>query len=427
MRSYNVLKARAGIPVDDPMAVLFARIMRKEHYGMRWAKSTADPRGRCEYLYDCADWTPMQCQSDGTVSRGSWTDDSAFFLRHLYPVMCRSDGTEDYKLSKSDHAYKEDGVTASDAANTSYNGNAMVCFDCHIWIRFFEDDAYQGFEVANARLGEGFVDFPYIRADGSHADKLYYPMFEGTLVDGKLRSIGTDKAHGGTTAAEELTAAQANDGLGSGSVWSIGDWSHHLWLTLLSMLVGKTTAPELAFGAGNCSGWYGEGAFVTNGALKDKGAFWGKPYSSSPSQNTNPVKLFYIENPYANRWKRTLGMYNANGTYYVKTAPPYTIDETYAGYENCGAMPSGNGYIKDLKVTSCGLLPSTIGGSAATYEGAYHFRVDSASNCKMLTTGGRLGDDAGSGSWCLGFYVLPSTHEWSVGASLYLIQPEQEV
>ena len=39
--------------------------------------------------------------------------------------MVRSDGTPDYRLKEDNYAYKEDGTTASDVANTSYNGGAF--------------------------------------------------------------------------------------------------------------------------------------------------------------------------------------------------------------------------------------------------------------------------------------------------------------
>ena len=394
-----------------------------EHYGLRIEKENSDPEARCTYLYDASGFTPMSCSSDGTVSHGSW--DNAFFMKNNYPAMYKFDGSFDYKLSKTNHAYREDGTTASDISDTTYAGNAMSCFDCHIWMKFWEDSTYQYIEVANQKLDDDFVDWPYILDNNTRADKLFYPMFEGTIVDGKLRSIGTGKAQSNTDASEELAAARANDGLGESSVWSIGDWSHHLWLTCLSMLVGKTTCPEMALGEGNTNGGSDATGFCTNGALIDKGAFWGKPRSATDSENNQPVKLFYIENPYANRWKRTLGLYNANGVYYGKTSPPYTIDESYDAYENCGALPSANNYVKDLKLTNAGLLPSTTSSSVSstTYEGAYFYKSDSASQQKMLLTGGYCNSGAYCGFWYLNLHNQPSNRCWGIGASLYLKTP----
>ena len=415
--------AYTDFPTESEIDEMFSEWDNVEHYGLRIDKNNDDPRGRCTYLYDCANFTPKQCQSDGTVTSGSW--DNAFFVKNNYPAMYTFAGVEDYKLSKSNHAYKEDGTTASDVASTSYAGNALSVFDCHIWMKFWEDDNYLYIEVSNQKLDDDFVDWPYILDDGSKSSKLFYPMFEGTIVDGKLRSIGTGKATGNTDASEELAAAQANDGLGSNSVWSIGDWSHYMWLLYLSMLVGKTTCPEMALGEGNTNGGSDASGFCTNGTLIDKGAFWGKPRSSTDSENNQPVKLFFIENPYANRWKRTLGMYNANGVYYVKTSPPYTIDESYDNYTNCGALPTSSNWLQSVKLTTGGFLPSTVSSTDlyAKYYGAKFYTTNSATQRKMLLTGGRCTLGANCGFWYLDLSCQPSIRLWHIGASLYLKTP----
>ena len=397
------------------------KIEAKELYGLKIDKNNDNPSGRCTYLYDAVGFTPMQCQRDGSVSYGSWLN--AFFMRYNYPAMYKFDGSFDYKLSKSNHAYKEDGSTASDVSNTSYAGNAMSVFDCHIWMKFWEDTNYLYIAVSNWKVDDDFVDWPYIRANGTKSDKLFYPMFEGTLVNGKLRSIGTGKAQSNTSAEEELAAARANDGLGESSVWSIGDWSHYLWLMCLSMLVGKTTCPEMALGEGNNTGGSSVTDFCTNGALINKGAFWGKPRSSTDSENNQPVKLFFIENPYANRWKRTLGMYNANGVYYVKTSPPYTIDESYADYTNCGALPTSSNWLQSVKLTACGFLPSTVSSTdlSTKYYGAKFGVSNSATQRHMLLTGGDCYYGAACGFWYFTLGARPSHRTWAIGASLYLI------
>ena len=140
----------------------------------------------------------------------------------------------------------------------------------------------------SAESDRWYVDFPYLRADGTRRDRLYYPMYEGTVVNGKLRSLASGTPTGNLTTEEMVTYANANDGMGSSSIWSIGDWSHHLWITLLSMLIGKTTCVEHALGEGNTNG----SRMCTNGACIDKGAFWGKPRSSTDDENNQPVKLF---------------------------------------------------------------------------------------------------------------------------------------
>lgn len=383
-------------------------LIAAEHYGLKWEKNNSDPQARCTYLYDCANFTPMQCQSDGTVSLGSWGN--AFFVKNNYPAMIKPDGTIDYKLDPTDHAKDLDG---NDSHITDHaTGNAMAIFDCHIWMKWYEDETYQYVEIANSKLDDDFVDFPYHRADGTIKDKLYYPMFEGSIIGGKLRSLATGAVpQSNITAPEEQSAAQAN-----GANWSIGDWSHHIWMAFLSMLISKSTCPEIALGEGHTTGGSSAASLSKCGELKTAGQFYGKPQAVSV---TSPVKLFFSENPYGNRWKRTLGMYNVFGTYYIKSSPPYTVNESYSGYENCGNNPSSSGYIKDLKLTSMGFVPSTVGGSASTYTGAYYYENDA--QIDMLVVGGGCSNYALCGFWCLCLNYRPSYRHWSIGASLYLM------
>lgn len=427
MQLFDVLKARAGIPVQDPMAVLFARKTAEkeplEHYILRIEKNNPHPENRCTYLGDAAGLTPK------TISNGAGGWGNAFFVRKNYPVMCKSDGTEDYLLDPLNHLKKPDG-TDSDVQNVNYDGNAMSCFDCHIWMKFREDETYLYIEVANRKLDSGFVDFPYLRADGTHADKIYYPMYEGTIVNGKLRSLcGANSTYpawkptGNTTASQETAAASAN-----GSCWKIGDWSHHLWITCLCMLMGKTTIVENAFGYGNSEGQSGMSAseYTVNGSCNTFGQFWG-----THENRRSAVKTFYCENLYANRLKRTLGFYCDNGTYFIRTAPPYTIDGTHTTYTNCGTAPAQGG-VESLKITSCGLVPSTtypVNTSDPTvpydtYYGAL-FSINTT-GCHLLRTGGGCRAYYSAGFWLLAVSADGSYANVNGGASLYLVQPSGE-
>lgn len=394
-----------------------------QRFGMKWAKNNPDPAARCTYFGDCAGFTPAQCQSDGSVNLGSWAAANAFFLVNNYPAMIKPDGTIDYLLDPDDHAKKLDG-TASNVDNHATD-NAMSVFDCHIWIKMYEDTDYQYIEVANEQLDEGYVDFPYLRADGTRRDRLYYPMYEGTVVNGKLRSLASGTPTGNLTTEGMVTYANANDGMGSSSIWSIGDWSHHLWITLLSMLIGKTTCVEHALGEGNTNG----SGMCTNGACIDKGAFWGKPRSSTDAENNQPVKLFYIENPYANAWKRTLGFYRVGGYYenanaYVKMTPPYTIDGySLTGYTNAGTMPVKQNTLTHVSLSSCGFIPSTLGyQSEDSYFGAKNFinGNDPYVRYAPLCVGGSHTFGKSCGFWCFDLEDTPDRRYAFVIGSLYL-------
>lgn len=92
--------------------------------------SNADPASRISYQDDCAAYSPAYMDFDnGTFVDGDWalsTTVKEFFMPK--PAMVLYDGTIDYYLDPNDYNYKEDGVTPSDIADSSYGGNAMMIF-----------------------------------------------------------------------------------------------------------------------------------------------------------------------------------------------------------------------------------------------------------------------------------------------------------
>ena len=382
------------------------RKLGMEHYGIKIDKNNSDTSARITYMYDCASFTPAGMDyTNGVFSYGSWAN--AFFIKNNYPAMYKFDGSEDYKLDPSDHSKREDG-TASDVANVSYNGNAMSVFDCHIWMKFYEDENYQYLEVSNAKLDDDFKDYPYIRSDGTTADKLYYPMYPGYVdSNNRLRSISGVVSTGNTTTAQEVQYAS-----NCGENWSIGDWSHYLWLHSLMLLISKNFDSQNVFGQGNSS----SGSKATNGTLNASGQFFG--YSTT----TSSMKAFYQENVYANRYQRLLGFYNDKGTYKVKMAPPYTYDETFDGYTvvQSPTVPSSN-YIKDLSFdSSYGILPKTTGSpaSSSAYVGDRFY--SNTSQVNLLLAGGYYYNGSNYGSWCLILNDRATYAYSNRGASVYL-------
>lgn len=413
---YNKLSS-----IDAEIATIKEKFAKVELYGIKVEKNNSNPETRCTYMYDAVGFTPAGMQyndSDieaSTFSYGSWGD--AFFVKNNYPVMCNYDGSEDYKLSPSNHAYKEDGETASDISDTAYTGNAMSCFDCKIWIKMWEDDNFEYYAVSNYQLDEDYKDYPYIRADGTHADKLYYPMFKGSNVGSKLRSIAGTYPQNKTTAPTEVTLCSAN-----GTNWQIGDWAHRTWLNVLLLLMGKNDNTQLVYGEGctsdgvdNASKNYG---FPVNGSLMDKGQFYG--YATAKS-TTKAMKVFYIENWWGTRWDRCLGLWNATGTYKIKWTPTYSVS---APDEDClvmsGVTIPTSGFQKTMSNTY-GRLCVTTGGSASTYTCDYYYTNNDAT-C-LAIAGGNAWAGSYAGAWYVTVSNAPSSSRWDIGASPYLKQP----
>lgn len=86
------------------------------------------------YLADAVGKTPA-AMGASSFSYGDWAD--AFFMQK--PCMLRYDGTVAYYLDPNDYTKKEGG-TASDVANASLAGNAMMEWPL-IWYKFEAGEA----------------------------------------------------------------------------------------------------------------------------------------------------------------------------------------------------------------------------------------------------------------------------------------------
>ena len=342
------------------------RVKGAKRYGLKINKNDSNPATRCTYLFDAVGMTPAAMNySTGAFDFGDWGD--VFFVKNNYPAMVRYDGTEDYKLDPNDHTKKADGTTASDVANTAYGGNAMSVFDGSgdkgkIWLSQFEVGNYEYMIISNVQYDESYNDDAYVREDGSHADKLYYPMFGGSYDGTRIRSLAGQTLMYNTNASTEITRAKAN-----GNGWNIGSWSKRNLLDCMLKIMSKTDNSQTAFGQGQTSGYVNDASqnygHLATGTLTNKGQFFG--YTST----TQAVKVFYCENFFANYWKRLRGLLLINGVYHVKAVPPY--NSTGAGYTNTGLTPSGTpgGYCSRMEMASdIGRIPTVASGSETTYE-----------------------------------------------------------
>ena len=230
------------------------RIKGVKRYGMKINKNDSNPATRCTYLFDAVGMTPAAMNySAGRFDFGDWGN--VFFVKNNYPAMVKYDGTEDYKLDPNDHTKKADGKTASDVSNTAYGGNAMSVFDGSgdkgkIWLSQFEVGNYEYMIISNAQYDESYNDDAYVREDGSHADKLYFPMFGGSYDGTRIRSLAGQALMYNTNASTEIARAKAN-----GAGWNIGSWSKRNLLNCMLKIMSKTDNSQTAFGQGQTSGY----------------------------------------------------------------------------------------------------------------------------------------------------------------------------
>lgn len=176
-------------------------------------------------------------------------------------------------------------------------------------------------------------------------------MYEGSLINGKMRSLADKTPAVNTTGAQEVTACEAN-----GKGWQLDDWSNTQMVKDLLILLSKSTNVQAKYGRGNCSA----SSVMSTGTTKSKGEFCGS------SASNKAVKFLWIENWYADRCDRKYGcVTDGSRNVKVKMYPPYNTDGT--GYDIAKNYSGNfNGWIKTTTINEYGEWPEANGGSETT-------------------------------------------------------------
>lgn len=372
---------------------------KPKRYGMRINRLDSNPATRVTYLYDAVGMTPAGMNfTGGGFDYGDWGD--IWFVKNNRPVMLKTDGTVDYELNHENHALKLSGG-ASDIANTSYGGNAMSEIPL-IWVKRWSQNNYDYVVFCETQYDSTYKAYAHTDEDGNVLPVTYFPMYEGAVINSRMRSLSGQTPTASQTDEQETTAAQQN-----GDRWDKLSFSEINLMYEMCTMISKSTNSQGKFGAG-CST---SDNFLQTGTLNGKGQFFGS------TGTTAAVKMFYCENFFGNYWKRLRGLLLINGVYYIKPVPPY--NSTGDGYINTGMTVTGTsgGYISRMELASdVGRIPTVVSGSESTYEcdGCWFNAAD--------TRVALFGGDRSGGSRCgLSFWnvhYLASSVYTSIVASL---------
>lgn len=336
-------------------------------FGYDLVKATSSPTGRVTYPSDVdnAAFTPAAMNfSTGKFNYGGWAFDPGekFMPR---PCMLTYAGVVDHYLNPDDYTKKVDG-SASKVADTSFGGNAMMEWP-KIYTKRWEENGVYHFRCSDVPQDDDWDCWCNYDRQNNQIDHFYTPIYFGSLVSGKLRSISGAANSVSTTAANEIAYAKAN-----GNDWYTEVLADRLLLQDLLVMMARSTECQTAFGYGRCKSPTSGNKTVVPGAMDTKGMFWGS------DDQTSGVKVFGMENVWGNLWRRTAGWINANGTQKVKLTRGTHDGSTAADYNTDGsgyisvanASPHGNsgGYIDTMKTEAYGRLPVTANGSSSTYE-----------------------------------------------------------
>ncbi len=385
--------------------------------------NNALPRGCISYPEGSLNekYTPAKMDyNSNTFDYGSWAD--AFFMRLFKPCMLKYDGTVDYYLDPDDYTKKIDG-TASDIANSSYGGNAMVEIG-QIWIKEEEINGRKHISIANKQISDEYDCFTHQKTDGSYNEFIYRGLFDGADVGGKIRTLKGLSMCKNMAGDTQIAHAVAN-----GSGWDVDLYNVRRLINYLLLLIGKSTDTQTVFGTGRYTGYKDQNntnQINTTGTLSDKGMFYG-------DNNNGLVKVFHIENWWGNIWKITKGVIQKNGKLLYKMCKGQhdgsTVDDyntTGDGYIDSGVTLPGTVsqlYIKNMKlVPKLGLVPTAdAGGSSSTYycDGCW----SNSSLMGFARFGGSPVDGLLVGAFAFLVDHVVSSSGWYYGVSLSYSKP----
>jgi hypothetical protein len=377
-------------------------------YGYTWDIGESDPESAIDYpegvTNDGFSGVPV-CGADAAISLGDWKDFFDNFVK-ARPVMLNFDGTVAAELNHDDQTKNIDGTT-SDVSNTAKTMNAMVEFPKRYFKRYTDSEGKFQFRASQMKLEDNYKCFNWLYGDTEESafenDFIYLPMFEGSSVSSKVRSIAGQTPMNTQTGATEWTQIQA---LGEG--WIFDDWADEVMITDYMFMMGKSTNVQTHWGNGHYSGGSSASNLLATGGLKDKGAFYGGTGNSY-------MKFMWLENYFGDRWTRSFGVWYINSVLYIKMFPPYTTDGDVTNYKNLGRGIGGTsgGYISDATYDENGMVPKTASGSETTYwpDGCWF-----ASGTMFLLWGGCCYNGLRVGA---AFYVYDpfSLSNWGFGPS----------
>lgn len=380
------------------------------------------PSERIEYTGLNKDYTPVSMNmSTHEMSLNSWGEFP--IIKANKPYMVKSTGVVDYELDADDYTKKADDGTASDVANTSYDGGAFS------WLAKIYKQEYM---VGNDRVvnfsmtkRDGYEAVGFIDPDNKELEGIWIPMFYGSIVDSKMKCIsGVQPCYNNATAAEKT----AIDAFGTRAKFFGGPVINTI--NDLLIMFAKTTNLQAAYGYGNCSG-YDSSLSPTYGVKQNAVIGGGQFYGSNDQKSLNKIFHSIVLGSYQ-QWMRDPYTLLVNGRY--KVSKNYSYDLTGAAYTDTGVdltritkddgtQNTGVFYPhKYHAVPGFGALPvQPCHGSTSTggCDGLWQ-------NCDITAVAlrfGNCGDGTSAGGRYLNVSATATLAGWFLGAAILLLPP----
>lgn len=365
-------------------------------FGFVLDQTESDPDSMITYIEENRDYKSAYMDFDtNTFNYGSW--EGAWFIRKLKPCMLKLDGTVDYELDKNDYTKKINGAD-SDIANEDYEGNVMIGIPKVYWKIVDNEDDTCNVYICDTKLDDDFHCWSHIDANGNEINYCYMSVYDCKYnsTSTRLQSVSGVAPTTKYSSTMIKTYAEANNVDESVHIWDNSTFCDYTLITLLTLLIIKSTDSQSKIGGGNS-----RNTSVTlsiSGKCNNYGLFFGTNVVGSA--DVYPIKLFGIENFWGNMGKIITGIMLYQSEYYIKMTYGTQDGSSSAGYDfggdnyigvgNAAVSGTSGGYVSKLAFTKYGLLPINMNGSSSTYfTDATYF--DSTSNYVIIGGRGSLG------------------------------------
>ena len=326
------------------------------------------PSNRIEYLCLNKYYTAMTINmTNHTTNYGSWSTFPSIVENK--PYMVKPTGEADYQLDENDYTLKTDG-SASDVANTDYEGGAFSKF-IKVYVKRWIDGNDRHVRFSYVPI-EGYEPCGFIDTDGSEMEYVWLPMFYGSTIDGKMRSLSGLQPDINQNTATQYTN---NTAFSDRAAFFAGPIIETI-RDMLYMLF-KTTELQGACGKGNCSG-YVNNPEQNYGILPNSVIGGGQFYGTTDGKSLNKIFHSIVIGSYQ-QYQRDPYYLVVNGRF--KVSVDYTYDVTGESYIDTGIdseTADSNKWLYpnvSTVVDKFGSIPiAPFGGSTRTgyCDGVYH-------------------------------------------------------
>ena len=179
-------------------------------------------------------------------------------------------------------------------------------------------------DISNIKQDSSFVNGTHLKNDGSVAEFCGWPLFTGSVVSSKLRSIATGSVPNGNGAnfATDYARATAN-----GANWYTTTFADEVMIRLLFPLLCKSTDSQGCIGGGAS---HSSAPYLRCGQLSDKGYFWG--HSEVTTTTPHGSKFLCMENVWGELWRKPCGIVAIGNSLYTKMTPSMVDGSSYDGF-----------------------------------------------------------------------------------------------